>query len=101
MIGTNDIINILSEKIAIPEDFIIGEIYRKPNVRGCAMIKGNWYLYTIDDRGGCICTGPFKDCAIIYACALDLHVAKIFKEYEFSDEEYDTYMDSHLTLDKI
>lgn len=101
MIGTNDIINILSEKIAIPEDFIIGEIYRKPNVRGCTMINGAWYIYRVDDRGGCRFTGPFSDRAIIFACAIKLHAAKSFEDYKFSEEEKAIFIHTHLLYEEI
>ena len=61
------------------------DIIRRPNNLGCVEIKGGWYVYRVDARGGCIFTGPFGDKAIIFACAKEMRVAKLFDEYRFSD----------------
>ena len=101
MINKDEIQRIISSLVEIPEDFIIGEIYRKPNVRGCTIINGAWYIYRVDDWGGCRFTGPFSDRAIIFACAIKLHAAKSFEDYKFSEEEKAIFIHTHLLYEEI
>ena len=96
-----DLKEFLSSRVEIPDYFVIGKISSRPNDLGCVEINNAWYVYRVDDRGGCSFTGPFNDKAIIYACALRLHVAEQFAEYEFSDEEADIFMDTHLRYEEI
>ena len=101
MIGSEEIKKIISSRVDIPETFVIGNISRRPDSAGCTVIKGGWYIYTVDARGGCIFTGPFGDKAIIFACAKEMRVAKLFDEYRFSEDERYMYMHVHLLFDEI
>lgn len=101
MIGTEEIRTILSSRVDIPETFVIGSIIRKPDNAGCVVIKGGWYTYTVDARGGCIFSGPYGDKAIIFACAKEMHAAKLFDDYKFSEEERKIYRHVHLLYDEI
>ena len=101
MIGTEEIKKIISSRVDIPETFVIGSIIRRPENAGCISIKGGWYIYTVDDRGGCIFTGPYSDKAIIFACAKEIHAAKLFNDYKFSEEERYMYRHVHLSYEEI
>ena len=101
MIREDEIQKIMNSRVDIPESFVIGNIVRRPDNCGCVAIKGGWYIYTVDARGGCIFTGPFNDKAIIFACAIKLHAAKLFEEYKFNEEEKRVYMHTHLLYDEI
>ena len=77
-------------------DFHFGEFIEKPNQCGYFERNGNWYTYVIDERNFCTFTGPFNGSAIIYACSKVLHISKLFKEYKFTEQELEIYINNSL-----
>ena len=75
-------------------DFHFGEFIEKPNQCGYFERNGNWYTYVIDERNFCTFTGPFNGSAIIYACSKVLHISKLFKEYKFTEQELEIYINN-------
>lgn len=75
-------------------DFHFGEFIEKPNQCGYFEQNGNWYTYVIDERNFCTFTGPFNGSAIIYACSKVLHISKLFKEYKFTEQELEIYINN-------
>lgn len=63
-------------------DFHFGEFIEKPNQCG--------YF----ERNFCTFTGPFNGSAIIYACSKVLHISKLFKEYKFTEQELEIYINN-------
>ena len=66
------------------------------NLEKCGYFErnGNWYTYVIDERNFCTFTGPFNGSAIIYACSKVLHISKLFKEYKFTEQELEIYINN-------
>lgn len=75
--------------------FHIGNFVEVPNQCGCFKRKDNWYTYENDEKNFCTISGPFSLQGIIYACAMMLHISKKFKEYRFSEEEFNIYLNNH------
>lgn len=89
--------NILSKNgTEVLKNFSIGEKKTSPDQKGCYATENGWYLYEVDDHAQCVICGPFDDNAIVYACALKLHISKQFQEYRFSDQDRETYLHVHI-----
>lgn len=73
----------------------IGKFVRVPNQCGCFKREENWYIYETDEKNFCTFCGPFSSKGIIYACAMVLHISKNMKEYRFSEEEFNIYLNNH------
>ena len=82
-------------RLALPEDFRIGEYVRKPNCRGCFPKGEAWYIFRVDERNTPQITGPFRPEGIVYACALMLNQSAGLEEYRFSEEERSVYIHNH------
>ncbi|MBQ3545172.1 MAG: hypothetical protein IJA34_09325 [Lachnospiraceae bacterium] len=100
------IISILNSNIETQleeyKNFHIGEFIEEPNQCGCFNRNDSWYIYSIDERNFCTFTGPFGLNGIIYACAKLLHFAKKFREYKFSEEELEIYINNNFhSFDEI
>ena len=74
------------------KNFHIGEFVEIPEQCGCFKRNGKWYTYHTDEKNFCTFQGPYDLHGIIYACAMELHVSKYFKEYKFSEEETKIYL---------
>ena len=101
-----EITNVLNSKIEkdINEygKFHVGEFIQLPNQYGCFIRDSKWYIYVNDEKNFCTFTGPFSLNGVIYACAKLLHVAKSFKEYRFSQNELEIYLNNNFhTFEEI
>ncbi len=76
------------------EDFAFGEVVYRPGIHGLTSIDGKWYIYNVDDHCEFVFTGPFEGPAIIKACSVLLCDDDII-DYEFTDEELETFIHRH------
>lgn len=54
-----------------------------------------WYTYNNDEKNVCSITGPFSLKGIISAYAKLLYAEKSFKQYKFSGEKLELYIENH------
>lgn len=85
----------IKENIGDYKHFHIGEFVEVPNQCGCFKRKTSWYTYETDEKNFCTFSGPFSLKGIIYACSKLLHISKNFKEYGFSEEEFEIYINNN------
>ena len=82
-------------RLALPQDFCMGEYVPKPNGQGCFPMGEAWYIFRIDEKNTPQITGPFSQQGIIYACALMLNQSAGLEEYRFSNKERSIYIHNH------
>jgi hypothetical protein len=84
------------------QNFHVGELLEVPNQCGCFKRKSSWYTYVTDEKNFCTFSGPFSLKGIIYASSKLLHTTSKFKEYRFTEEELDIYINNNFhSLDEI
>lgn len=85
----------IEENVEEYKHFHIGEFVEVPNQCGCFKRKDSWYTYITDEKNFCTFSGPFSLKGTIYACSKLLHLSKKFKEYKFSEEELEIYVNNN------
>ena len=84
------------------EYFHVGEFIEKPNQCGCFKRNEKWYIYEIDEKNYCTFIGPFSQKGVIYACTMILPISMNSKEYRFTEEEFNIYLNNHFhSFDEI
>lgn len=94
-INVDELINLFESKNVNMDGFVIGKVLTKPGLEGCILVDQGWFLYSVDDWGNVIYTGPFSGKSIVYACAIRLHSSKLFPEYKFGEKELSILFHSH------
>lgn len=83
------------EDIEDYKNFHIGEFIEKPNQCGCFKRNQNWYTYETDEKNYCSFSGPFNIHGVIGAISMMLPVTMKTEEFDFTDEEFLTYVNNH------
>ena len=88
----------LNKKIDL-DNMFINNCVNKPGAIGCYYKNNKWYIYRIDDRFNLLVNGPFTKEGVIVALAKMLYIPSNIIKYNFSDEEYDLYLQGEKPVD--
>lgn len=77
------------------DEYIFGEYKMTINCLGIFKLKGKWFTYTADERQNEWFGGPYTDCGVIYAFAMEEGISDWFEDYKFNTREKDIFIHNH------
>lgn len=77
------------------DEYIFGEYKMTINCLGIFKLKDKWFTYTADERQNKWFNGPYTDCGVIYAFAMEEGISDWFEDYRFNTREKDIFIHNH------
>lgn len=65
------------------------------NCLGIFKLKDNWFIYEADERQNEWFNGPYTDCGVIYAFAMEVGISDWFEDYKFDTKEKDIFIHNY------
>lgn len=83
------------------DEIYINDYCKKPGARGCIFESDAWYTYYVDDRCNTLINGPYTIQGVIAALSVKLFLTDEENEYDFTEEELETFLLGEVPLENF